>query len=407
MTSPIFPGDDDEPDWDNLVTRDRSSASSSASEPWMSIPTRGRSHAVDHGHALYDVAHARLGAIYLFSKIYVDEEPVWMMGTRGRSSAIMPSLSTSLVPTTTRLKETVSNAMRDLVKWIKQKIDAALKAFDAAIEQIIETTITKAIDMVMSVLSSAWEELSPIAGNAMSALEGLSKTFTNAKALFDSWITSKGAQIIDGHPKVIVESLRNAMTMSLLKGLYDTVKAGLALTGEFVSMGLSKLGEKIVGAVAKAVEWIVSTILKARERAIMQKFFGEAEAHWNNRSSFDGIHTDHEKFVAWFKPPAMAVPSIAAIALLSHICGDKSVYLSMYQGTITELTQTQFTTSATAIDSMKGWAKDYLRESGYAFSSSDKMVGTLLSFPTVAPTEVIISGLTAADAGVSAASRRL
>ena len=102
MTIPISgSGDDDEWNLDNLPSRGRSE---SVSE-W-DMPTRGRAVAVDYGHLAAANNQNRLGVVWLFSKIYVDEKPVWMNRIlsptprfRARSVAVLMSAGSISTPT--------------------------------------------------------------------------------------------------------------------------------------------------------------------------------------------------------------------------------------------------------------------------------------------------------------------
>jgi hypothetical protein len=378
MTSPI--GDDgDEWALDNLPVRGRSS---SVFEP--APVTRSRAVAVDAGHLTAANAKNRLGIIWLFSKIYVDETPVWTLDTRVRSNTIYSA------PTAWQIAaDKISGLVRGLIDHIKQKLAAAMKALEDHTDEAfgaayIGTLVVATLEEVWP----AWRDWVPVAGAAAQGLAAIEQTFTAAKALFDTWLTDKCAQVVDGAPAVIVESLRNTMKRSLVDGLVTTISSGISVAGAFMTAGASTLGEMVLGAVKKLIVTVVKKYFKEKERSAMRNFCVKAEEFWVKRTDSDSIHLDHTKFVQWYKPVALAAPCIAAITLLSHIGGDKVAYLAMYQDHLATVTQSQFSNSVSALDALKPWAREFLTKAEFTFTSSDTIVSKLLGFPEVKPPEI-------------------
>ena len=64
----------------------------------------------------------------------------------------------------------------------------------------------------------------------------------------------------------------------------------------------------------------------------------------------------------------------------SGICGSKMSWPSMFKEDGNPISTEAFRDGAAHVDSLKVWGADYLRNSGFAFSSSDEMVGSLLKF---------------------------
>jgi hypothetical protein len=405
MTSPIGNGGDE---WDlsNLPSRGRSGSVSE--DAWWdldSMPQRGRSAAIDAGHLAAANAQNRLGIIWLFSKIELGV-PEWSYGTRDRSDAIVgPPTKWAIVA------DKISGWVRDLVNYIKQKLESVMKVFDDHGPEIIGGAyVATLIATTLQALYPAWQEAAkaaaPIVGELDTFVTGVGTTFTASKALFDTWITSSCAAIVDGAPSVIVETLRGTMKRSLAKGLYDTISSGLKITGAFITAGTSSVAEKVVGVIAKIITKIVTTYLNAKEESLMKKFLGEAELAWINRDASDAIHKDHKKFVDWYKPVAVAAPCIAAITLLSHICGDKVAYLAMYQDRLESVSQSAFEGSVSALDALKPWAKEYVTERGFPFATSDRMVRALLQFPMTPPTDMATTIMSEAEvASISTRAR--
>lgn len=358
------------------------SPSAPAEDNWWDAPGRDRASAVDAGHLTAANAQNRLGVIWLFSKIEVGEPFDWDQPTRGRSNAVYAPMTTWETA-----KAQIEGWVRDLVNYIKLKLDAMMRMFDDHGPEIFGAVyIGSLVVATLEELWPAWQDWAPVIGDGAKCAQAIGNTFSTAKTLFDTWITSSCAAIVDGVPSVVVESLRNTMKRSLCTNLYESVSSGLKVAGAFISAGASTVIEKAVGIIAKVVVTIVKKYLTAKEESSMKKFCADAQIFWVKRNDPDSIHLDHKKFVDWYKPVAMAAPCIAAITLLSHICGDKVAYLAMYQDRLASISQSQFDGSVGALDAMKPYAKDYVTESGFDFRTSDRMVRALLNFPMTAPT---------------------
>ena len=357
-------------------------------------PGRGRSGAVDAGHLAAANNHNRLGVLYLFSKIEVGE-PFDYEQTRGRSNAVYAPMTTWETA-----KAQIEGWVRDLVNYVKMKLDAMMRMFDDHGPEIFGAEyVGSLVVATLEELWPAWQDWAPIIGDGAKCAQAIGNTFTTAKTLFDTWITSSCAAIVDGVPSVVVESLRSTMKRSLCTNLYESVSSGLKVAGAFMSAGASTVLEKAVGIIAKVVVTIVKKYLTAKEESTMKRFCADAETFWIKRHDPDSIHLDHKKFVDWYKPVAIAAPCIAAITLLSHICGDKIAYLAMYQDRLESLTQQQFDGSVSALEALKTYAKDYVTETGFEFRTSDRMIRAMLDFPMTAPVGMTTAIMTEAEVG--------
>ena len=74
----------------------------------------------------------------------------------------------------------------------------------------------------------------------------------------------------------------------------------------------------------------------------------------------------------------LVVPAIAVLTLNSGICGDKMVYLSMFNDHDVPITSQEFLRGASYLDHLKVWGVDYLDKCGYSFYSSDPFVAAIL-----------------------------
>ena len=94
-------------------------------------------------------------------------------------------------------------------------------------------------------------------------------------------------------------------------------------------------------------------------------------------------------FGAWYRAAAYSLPCLSALALCSGMTGDKMMYLSMFKDQkdlapakpgefMNPISQSEFDRGVAYIDNLKATAQGYLSDSGFKFSSTDKVVEGLL-----------------------------
>ena len=81
--------------------------------------------------------------------------------------------------------------------------------------------------------------------------------------------------LLAGHPSVIVDALKRAMTLSLFEGLYQTLKGAgnLAMT----ATGAGAVASLVVSVVIALAEMAIKMIWRMVELARMDKFFARAK----------------------------------------------------------------------------------------------------------------------------------
>lgn len=188
------------------------------------------------------------------------------------------------------------------------------------------------------------------------------------------FVMSRHVHIMSGHPAVIVESIKRAMTRSLLHGLYQTLKGltnfGLAWANWFEAM--------IAGIVISFFEMLVKTIWRLVELDLLNRAFREAARFWDGRNQPNAFHKQPFAFADWFRRRALNVPAIAILTLNSGICGDKMVYLSMFHEDGSTISEHEFKRGVSLLDYLKVWGTSYLDQTGFSFYSTDAFVSALL-----------------------------
>ena len=167
------------------------------------------------------------------------------------------------------------------------------------------------------------------------------------------------------------------------KGVGDIFSVRIA--GNFInsdilgSMEFATAGAgAIVSLVSSIVETLVKTIWKIVEISRMRSFFKQAQMLWETRTDPTSLHRQPIRFNQWFRSYAIGLPALSVLALNSGITGNKMLFLQMFQTDGSVTTQSQFDKGVTYLDGLKSWGSGYLGDSGFSFSSEDKMVSGLL-----------------------------
>jgi hypothetical protein len=214
-----------------------------------------------------------------------------------------------------------------------------------------------------------------LVSGGMDTVKGLVNLTDACITRIRTYIAGKGVAVSDGHPGTIVQAILMQMNLGIMQGLWQTLKGAGNLGLAFATWGIAM----VVGIVTALVEMLVKVIYRIFEICKMRRVFREAEEHWNNRDSGTALHKRPFAFHHWFKESVWNVPAIAVLTLNSGICGDKMVYLSMFNSQRQVIDSTAFLKGAEYIDSLKVWGSSYVSDCGFAFSSSSEFVGKLIT----------------------------
>jgi hypothetical protein len=237
--------------------------------------------------------------------------------------------------------------------------------------EIGPTVLRKLCDFLAThVLASA----APFIGAGLDLAKGILNTIDAGLTKFREWSAAKQVELVIGHPATIAEAIRRAMWFNVGKGLYETLKGGLDLGLQFASQGASS----IVSLVMAAVEALAKTIWKLVEVVKMRSVFAHGRELWQARLNPDSLHLRPIAFNAWFKSHALMLPALPVLVLNTGICGDKMHFMKMFKDDDSVITQAAFDDGCRYVDGLKAWGSDYLKDSGFGFSSSDPVVKGLL-----------------------------
>lgn len=352
--------------------------------------------------------HARLGVLYLLGKLRVrpDMFSIFLEGGLAYTGSVLSFcggkvidgglgdvavdtaqnfFNTAMVPgnmilnaaNSAALDTHVDPAKRSLFEKVRQLFaDFIVKTLQVIKEKLGDTELTYASVKNLGILCSKLF----LDTTGYGLVSGAVDTFKGAVNLvnasvdkFREYLKSRHVVLMSGHPGTVVESIRRAMTLSLLEGVWQTLKGAGNIGLAFATWGTSM----IVGVVTACFEMIIKYLWRLVELCRMERMFTEAAIYWRDREQL-ALHKKPFAFHRWYRKWALTLPAVAVLTLNSGICGDKMVYLSLFQGDGTPITSDQFLKGASYLDHLKVWGTSYLDKCGFAFYSSDPFVSAIL-----------------------------
>ena len=180
--------------------------------------------------------------------------------------------------------------------------------------------------------------------------------------------------IADGHPHAVLQSIKIAMNLSIMQGLWQTLKGAGNIGLAFATWGVSM----IVGLVTSLTEMVVKVLWRIVETIKMKKVCAAANEYWRARGGPNALHTRPFAFHNWFRESVLLLPALAVLTLNSGICGDKMVWLSMFSNGA-QISTAEFQKGSEYVDSLKPWGTDYLESCGFSFFSSEPLVAKVVN----------------------------
>jgi len=232
-----------------------------------------------------DLAHTRLGVLYLFSAmdvesgifdIIIDSGANFVGNVIGAGGALTPSDTGAAVATA--LGTVVSGAqtlraeylvdvkppagknakLNGMLEKIKEHLVSFAKNIWAHLTAMFKKDATKSwIDfagdwwtritgVINLVLNQIGVSAAPFVGAAFDIVQGLART---VKACYDRYVTyalSKGVDMNDGHPAVVVKSIERTMNLAIGSGLYQALRGAAATGANAASAGAGAILSMVV-----------------------------------------------------------------------------------------------------------------------------------------------------------------
>ena len=194
-----------------------------------------------------------------------------------------------------------------------------------------------------------------------------------------SWWRSRSVSILNGHPTIICDTLKAHMAGEFKKGIYNVLKASAGIAIQVVLPGLGS----VIRALSNIIISVLETIYNMMKHSIVVKnirgIINQCQYLWKaykkneelSRSKKEALfHEDSKRFATWYREIARTAPELIALTLNSGICGDKMHFLHVFdyeQGTA--IRQNKFDQGVKYLDSLKDYSANLLRTSDYRFTS--------------------------------------
>ncbi len=258
-----------------------------------------------------------------------------------------------------------------LTRWFRQFVDN-LKTELMDKFGIVDMAIGSVYNLISVLVGALAANAAPIVGGAMNIVTGLTQTIDRAMINFKTWKAGKTVVLAEGHPAAVVSAITLAMKASLFEGMWTMLK-GAASIGLSAMAGISA----IVDMVVAGVEMLVKVIWRLVECHKIKQFCGQAATHWRQNNGME-FAAKPFAFNSWYRKNSLFIPAIPILTINSGICGDKMVWLQMFNDKasgIVPISQEQFDQGVTYIDGhLKPWGASYLKDCAYGFDSGDAQV---------------------------------
>lgn len=289
------------------------------------------------------------------------------------------------------LWEAVRNALVSLAKDLVANLSEEWGRFTSLSKGLHDAqgldawaSVTEDVTMVCDAVARivVGNGFSPL-GTTVEITKGLYLAGTAAVAKYTEWRRSQGVELLAGYPSTVQEAIRKAMWMSIGNGVYETIKGGLKLGLELAAGAVAD----VVALIASAIEAVIKCILRILDLRRIKSCLSEAKNHWHaymqdqqakQDKLYNGIHKRPIEFNQWFRPYALAVPSLAVLVLNSGVCQDSMHFLKMFDGQNMAISQSAYDAGLAYIDELKLDGVRLLEEQGFAFSSGDPLVQSCL-----------------------------
>jgi hypothetical protein len=277
---------------------------------------------------------------------------------------LKPDAKTKLLTFMEKVKQWFESVAKGLLESLKEKWKCELPA------SLVKSAISAAITATQSTLASG------LLSGGLDLGKGTLVTVDAAITKFKAWKSSRDVEFSSGHPKMVVDTIHRAMTVSIGEGLWTMMKgaANMGLAAASAGAGL------IAGILIAGAEMLAKLFWRLYETSQMRTFFAEAAEHWRNKDGGSALHKQPFAFARWYRKHVLLAPALAVITLNSGICGDKMVYLSMFKDDQSQISSSEFQAGVLHLDALKVWGVKYLSETGFSFGANDAMAGKFLQF---------------------------
>ena len=261
----------------------------------------------------------------------------------------------------------ILTAIRDGIYWIWSKIVQNQGAVIGALSKGIEK-------LVMYVVGKVCEAAVPLVGAAIDLGRGVAQTIKGIKDRLEAYFARSKFVVAPGHPTLIANAIEKQMNWAIGKGLFNVIKGGAKLGLTFVTAGASA----IIDAIAAGLEFATKFILRLIEGKAITAFIADVREACKNKDSENRPTIVHsaKDFNALFSKGCDASACVPMMTLNSGITGDQMMFMKMFDDTTrgSQIGQTEFDAATGYFTKLKSYGAEYVRNSGFTFSSAKKDV---------------------------------
>ena len=321
-------------------------------------------------------AHSRLGILYLFANITVDQSQtnpfIWL----GRSKETVSSaiskykkklwLSTGQKTSETRRAESLIKEA--FLRFYKRCCDLRCVAASHWVDlmQIMHQVIDAAVCHVLYSI--------PILGDILKIKDSIVKaidavvTYLGTSGLLDKFSVNAG------HPEIIKNNMERYERDACRDGFVEIAKNVVKGAINVATHGSP------ANSVIEAMEFIYKCVMRYLERKNIEKGLRESaekliECTNNINGKFypksGSMLQRTEDFTCWYSKLCEYSPIFPILTLNSGICGDKSEYINMFNDNGV-ISQGERDAGVNYWDLTKIWGSRYLNDSGFKFESRQK-----------------------------------
>lgn len=272
-----------------------------------------------------------------------------------------------------RTYEMICSAIRDGITWIWGKILENQSTVFTLSGKILEK-------IILTVVGEVCAACVPLVGAGINLGRSVFATVKGIKDRLEVYFTGSKFVMAPGHPSLIACSIEKQMNWAIGKGLFNVIKEGAKLGMTVMTVGASV----ILDAIAAGLEFATKTLLRLKEGSAIEKFLTDVRDACRVKDSGNlvpAIVHDAVAFNDLFARGCEASPCISMMTLNSGITGDQMVYMKMFDDTLNAnmTSQDSFDAATDYFTQLKQHGREYVRGSGFTFSSPKKEVQGYLS----------------------------
>lgn len=291
--------------------------------------------------------------------------------TRQNSVATLADLPSESI--LTRIKQTLGKMFQKIYDLIKTGVRTLYEKIRMNYDRVQEIAWDVLQKLVLFVLQQVCASVVPFVGAGFDLVKALYDSVTGITARVTAAYHRSKFIVMPGHPQMIADGIEKQMNWAIGKGLFGMLKAGAKIGAAVMSVGASTIGDIL----AAAFEFVIKFIIRYFEGSQMRMFIEVVRQHLEiKRKGPDGVQRpaiayDAARFSKLFSLGCDASACVPMMTLNSGITGDQMMFMKMFDDTDAQniVTQETFDHATEYFSLLKGTSRDYLRDSGFQFTS--------------------------------------